>query len=201
MTGVSVHDAVGVVCPRLSLQDLRQPLAFGVGVVPEVEEEEQENQAVQGDDVDEDRELVGAIFHEEILGDVAGHHDKLDLEQGEMRDDDMWELSGQWREKSGAVRLTYQLNGCEVFLPPQVLLVVGAHGSETIVGVHDDVDDAVQQGVEGPQTTWSFEKKNHTHATTWKLFLNLKRKKEKVRFVPAAKRTPNHQVKGMMEWW
>lgn len=78
MIGVSIHNPIAVVCPSLSLQNFRQPLALGVGVVPEVEEEEQENQAVQADDVYEDGELVGAI-HEEILGDVARHHDKLDL--------------------------------------------------------------------------------------------------------------------------
>lgn len=79
MIGVSIHDAVGVVCPCLNLQYFRQPLAFGVGVVPEVEEETQENQAIEADDVDEDWELVGAILHEEILANMAGHHDKLDL--------------------------------------------------------------------------------------------------------------------------
>lgn len=71
-----------MVSPRLRLQHLGQPLSLGVGVVPEVEEKEQENQAVQADDVDEDRELVGAIRNEEILGDVAGHHNKLDLCRG-----------------------------------------------------------------------------------------------------------------------
>lgn len=79
MTGVSIHNSVAVVSPCLSLQHFRQPLALCVGVVPEVKEEEQENQAIQADDVDEDRELVGAVFYEEILGDVAGHHNKLDL--------------------------------------------------------------------------------------------------------------------------
>lgn len=68
-------------CPCLSLQHFRQPLALGVGVVPEVEEEEQENQAIQANDVNEDRELVWAVLHEEILGDVAGHRDKLNLER------------------------------------------------------------------------------------------------------------------------
>lgn len=104
MTGISIHNSVGVVCPCLSLQHFRQPLALGVGVVPEVEEEEQENQAIQANDVDEDRELVGTVLHEEILGNVGGYHNKLD-----------------------------QLNGSEVFLPPQVLLIAGAHGSQTVV--------------------------------------------------------------------
>lgn len=79
MVGVAVHDAVCMVGPRLGLQDFRQPLAFGVGVVPEVEEEEEEDEAVQTNDVDEDGELVGAVAHEEVLRDVRGHHDKLDL--------------------------------------------------------------------------------------------------------------------------
>lgn len=54
-------------------------------MVPEVEEEEQENQAVRADDVDEDGELVWALLHEEILGDVAGYHNKLELESNKSR--------------------------------------------------------------------------------------------------------------------
>lgn len=80
MIGISIHDAVGVVRPCLSLKDLWQSLALGVGMVPEVEEEKQENQAVQADDVDEDWELVWAVLYEEILGDVAGYHNKLNLQ-------------------------------------------------------------------------------------------------------------------------
>ena len=53
--------------------------------------------------------------------------------------------------------LTYQLNGSEVFLPPQVLLVAGAHGGQAVVRVHDNVDDTVEQGVERPHTTWKYE--------------------------------------------
>lgn len=79
MIGISIHNSISVVCPCLSLQHFGQPLALGVGVVPEVEEEEQENQAIQGDDVDEDGELVGTVLHEKILADVGGHHNKLDL--------------------------------------------------------------------------------------------------------------------------
>ena len=58
--------------PALVLQDLGQPLALGVGVVPEVHEEEEEDQAVQADDVHEDGELLSAVLHEEILDDVGG---------------------------------------------------------------------------------------------------------------------------------
>lgn len=126
MICVPVHDSIGVVCPSLGLEHFGQPLALCVGVIPEVEEEKQENQAVQANDVDEDGELVGAVFDEEILGDVARHHYKLD-----------------------------QLNGCEVFLPPQVLLVAGAHSSQAIVGIHDDVHDTVEQSVKRSHPTWS----------------------------------------------
>lgn len=79
MIYISIHDSVGVVTPCLSLQHFRQPLALGVGVVPEVEEKEQENQAVRTNDVDEDGELVWAVSHEEVLRNVGGNHDKLDL--------------------------------------------------------------------------------------------------------------------------
>lgn len=79
MTGVSIHKPVTVVFPFLILQYLWQPLPLGVGVVPEVKKEKQENQAVRGDDVNKDGELVVAVLHEEILGDVAGHDYKLDL--------------------------------------------------------------------------------------------------------------------------
>lgn len=48
-------------------------------MVPEVKEEEEEDQTVEGNDVEEDGELIGAILYEEILGDVGGHHHKLDL--------------------------------------------------------------------------------------------------------------------------
>lgn len=155
MTGVSIHNSVGVVCPRLSLQHFRQPLAFGVGVVPEVEEEEQENQAIQADDVDEDRELVGAVLHEEILGDVAGHHNKLDLGSNRERKGSVYcqDIHKKKKKKCVSDHFAYQLNGSEVFLPPQVLLVAGPHRSKPVVRVHDNMDDTVEQGVEGPQTT------------------------------------------------
>lgn len=73
VTAVFVHcSSVGMVGQWLSLRLFRQPLAFGVGVVVEVEEEDLENHAVPEDNVDEDRELVEAVLHEEILADVCG---------------------------------------------------------------------------------------------------------------------------------
>lgn len=74
--------AVGFVVgvgPGFGLKYLGKPLSLGVGVVPEVEEEEEKDQAVEAYYVDEDGELVGTVLHEEILPDVGGHHHKLDL--------------------------------------------------------------------------------------------------------------------------
>lgn len=41
------------------------------------------------------------------------------------------------------MRLSYQLNGGEVLLPPEVLLVVWAHGRQAIVSVHNNMDNTV----------------------------------------------------------
>lgn len=163
MAGIPIHNSVGVVWPGLCLQYFRQPLALGVGVVPEVKEKEQENQAIQADDVDEDRKLVGAILHEEILADVGGHHNKLDLGSNKERQGCSKVSEVRLRESDkGHSRVvfslehsTYQLNGSEVFLPPQVLLVVGAHSSQAIVRVHDNMDNTVKQGMECAHTTWN----------------------------------------------
>lgn len=79
MIGISINNSIGVVCPCLCLENFRKPLALCVSVVPEVEEEAKEDQTIEGNDVDEDRKLIGAILYEEILADVGGNHHKLDL--------------------------------------------------------------------------------------------------------------------------
>lgn len=83
MIGVAINNSIGVVCPRLGLQHFRKPLALRVSVVPEVQEEEKEDQTVEANDVDEDGKLIGAILYEEILGDVGGHQHELDLNKTE----------------------------------------------------------------------------------------------------------------------
>lgn len=141
MIGVPINNSIGVVCPRLGLQHFRKPLALGVSVVPEVQEEEKEDQTVEANDVDEDGKLIGAILYEEILGDVGGHQHELDLNKTENKvtlqkfntDTHLFQRR----------RYSYQLNGGEVLFPPQVLLVVGAHGRQPIVSVHDNMDHTV----------------------------------------------------------
>jgi len=45
------------------------------------------------------------------------------------------------------------LQGGQVLLPPQIFLHVGAQGSQQVVGVHDYVDERVQQSEERAVTT------------------------------------------------
>lgn len=59
--------------------DLGQALASGVRMVPEVGEEEEEDNAVNPDEVDEDWVLVATAGHEVVLGDVDGDEHKLQL--------------------------------------------------------------------------------------------------------------------------
>lgn len=155
MIGVPINNSIGVVGPHPGLQHFRKPLALSVSVVPEVQEEEKEDQTVEANDVDEDGKLIRAILYEEILGDVGGHQHELDLNKTENKvtlqkcNTDTHLIEGR--------RYSYQLNGGEVLLPPQVLLVVGAHGRQPIVSVHDDMDHTVQQSMERPHPTWNKE--------------------------------------------
>lgn len=72
-------DAVVVLDLDCTLENFRKPLALGVCVIPEVEEQGEKDQTVKGDDVDEDGVLIGAILHEEVLTNVSGDDDKLRL--------------------------------------------------------------------------------------------------------------------------
>ena len=58
-----------------------QPLAFGVRLIPEIGEEQEEDGAVHPDEGDDDRILVVTAGHEVVLGDVQRDQDKLDLGQ------------------------------------------------------------------------------------------------------------------------
>lgn len=128
--GCLLGDPIGMVNPIAILESLAflrnlgQPLSLCVCVVPEVEEENQEDQSVETNNVEKNRELVGAVLHEDELTNVDSHHHKLN-----------------------------QLDGGHVFLPPQVLLIGRPHSTHSIVGVHEDVDTAVQHGMEGSHTT------------------------------------------------
>lgn len=140
MIGVPINNSIGVVCPHLGLKHFRKPLPLGVSVVPEVHEEEKEDQTVEANDVDEDGKLIGAILYEEILGDVGGHQHELDLNKTENKVTlQKFNTDTHLCER----RYSYQLNGGEVLFPPQVLLVVGAHGRQPIVSVHDNMDHTV----------------------------------------------------------
>lgn len=48
---------------------------------------------------------------------------------------------------------THHLEGCEVFLPPDILLILRTHGSHHVVKVHYDVNERVEQSEESAVTT------------------------------------------------
>lgn len=75
----AVGDAVVVLDLVCTPDSFGKPLALGVCVIPEVEEQEKKDHAVDGDDVNEDRVLIGAILHEEVLTNVSGDDHKLRL--------------------------------------------------------------------------------------------------------------------------
>lgn len=75
--------ATVVLCCLLSHS--RQPFALGVGLVPKVGEQDEEDGPINPDEVDEDGELVLAAGHEIILGDVDGDNHKLCLKERQSR--------------------------------------------------------------------------------------------------------------------
>lgn len=86
MSVASVRDLCGAVGDGVTvgfaiqfLGVFGEPLALGVGLVPEVGEEHKEESAVHPDEVDDDGDLVVAALHEVILGSVQRHQHKLDL--------------------------------------------------------------------------------------------------------------------------
>jgi len=90
---------------------------------------------------EEEHDSVQADPDHEALGVVA-----LSEEQLELVGEDQHKLD--------------HLKRGEIFLPPDVLLVLGSHGSHHVVEVHDDVDEGVQQSKECAMTAWS---KFHSH--------------------------------------
>lgn len=48
----------------------------------------------------------------------------------------------------------YHLEGGEILLPPDVLLVLWAHRRDHVVEVHDDMHEGVEESEEGRVTTW-----------------------------------------------
>lgn len=58
---------------------LGQPLAFHIGLVPEVREEDEEEGAIHPDEVEDHGHLVITAGHEVILCSMKGHQHKLHL--------------------------------------------------------------------------------------------------------------------------
>lgn len=67
---LSVGLDFGSTWSSILLKYTRQPLAFGIRVIPEIGEEQEEDSTIHPDQVDDDRVLVVTAGHEVILGDV-----------------------------------------------------------------------------------------------------------------------------------
>lgn len=73
------QDGAGLDFQRRLFDTLGQPLAFHVGLIPEVGEEDKEEGAVHPDEVEDHRNLVITAGHEVILCSMKGHQHKLHL--------------------------------------------------------------------------------------------------------------------------
>lgn len=49
--------------------------------------------------------------------------------------------------------IAYNLQNCDILLPPQILLNLGAHGRQQIIGIHDDVNEGVDEAQQSAMTT------------------------------------------------
>lgn len=114
-------------------------------MIVEVAEEDDEGDAVT------EHERVHGIWEvtlcEKVVTRVQQEHHKLHLEGEMLRQIILHRLA---RAHTHVVRTgsAHQLQGCEVFFPPQILLHVRADGSQAVVGIHDDMDEGVEQADE-----------------------------------------------------
>lgn len=50
-------------------------------------------------------------------------------------------------------KTTHKLYSCHVFFPPQIFMISWAQRTDSIISVHDDMDNTIQQSMECSQTT------------------------------------------------
>ncbi len=69
------------------------------------------------------------------------------------------EASGKVKSNQGGscFVLSKYLELGEVSLPPEVGLNSRAQGSQAVIGVHDDVDERVEEGAKGFVATWNYK--------------------------------------------
>lgn len=103
---------------------------------------------------DDERDAVAKHKHVHGIGEVALGEQvvaRVEEEEHELhlvrRGQDAVFVALDWMLDAGGAD-AYQLQRCEVFLPPQVLLHVRADGCQAVVRVHDDVDEGVHQADE-----------------------------------------------------
>lgn len=118
-----------------------------VRALVEAREQEVEHDCVGANEVREgDREV--AIVLEQQLERV--HHDEHELD---LRDRTGREYQQPYLLPTNAK--THHLHHGQVLLPPEVLLHLGSHGGQHVVGVHDNMDEGVQETEEARVATGS----------------------------------------------
>lgn len=104
---------------RFSIAHSFRRRLFSVIFNPKVRKENEKHSAVRGDNVFESQRILAVRIKKNDVDHVAKNDDKLrHLEDG------------------------------EVLLPPQVLLVRGSHRGQSVVRVHDHVDEGVDHCME-----------------------------------------------------
>lgn len=103
----------------------------------EVGEQEQEHNAVQTDPHHESTWIVALAEQQLELMREDSHELDLKMQQ---------EMLRKWFKLHNFA--FYHLEGGEVLLPPDELLVLGAHGGDHVVEVHHDVYKGVEEGEE-----------------------------------------------------
>lgn len=115
------------------------PLLAEVALVVEVAEQDDQRDAVaKHDDVHGFGEVA---LGEQVVAGVEEEEQELHLAR-RSQDNFFFFFCDDGADAGGGD--SYQLQGREVFLPPQVLLHVRANGCQAVIRVHDDVDEGVR---------------------------------------------------------
>ena len=104
------------------------------------------------------------------------------------------------------ISFSYQLDSCEVSLPPQVLLHVRSQTSKSVVGVHKYMNKCIHRGSQDRWKKWRAVSLHRAggegHAAhamaSWK---DMAKKRHNLHNPPATHLMPVHQIGNMVAWW
>jgi len=108
----------------VSIRSDRCLLLFSVVFDPKIGKQDEKDGAVRRNDVLERQGVDAVRMEDDNVGHVSTHGHKLG-----------------------------HLEVCEMFLPPQVLVILGAHRGQAVVCIHHHVHKGVDERVERAQTT------------------------------------------------